>query len=166
MSEQFPLIPSPSDDEARQFAAASLNQDFHDALVYDMAAESRAREVDLLLEKVPGVPNGWLKQRRSMGELRNPFKPAFRNVSAGMAMEAAALKDARFQGLIAYLQKDAGFSPPAPDYARQAELAKLEATKQKMLAEIAANKANPRPTMAELQIPMRGFGPSQMHRTA
>ncbi len=141
--ESFPLIPSPTDDEARQFAVDSLNADFQESLVYDLATETRARELDRLYAELPMVPKSWLQRERQMGQLRNPFQPEFRNGTVGMALEAAALNDPRYRGVLAFLQKDAGYRPPAPNYEREAKIARQEAAKQRVLDEINHYAANP-----------------------
>ena len=150
--ESFPLIPSPTEDDARKFAIDSLNADFGESLVYDMATEARARELDLLYAELPMVPKGWLQRERQMGQLRNPFQAEFRNGTVGMALEAAALNDPRYRGLVAFLQKDAGYRPTAPNYQREAQIARQEAAKQRMLAEIAAYQGKP---MAPVKVPPR-----------
>ncbi len=141
--EQFPLIPSPTEDEARKFAVDSLNADFEESLVFDLATESKARELDRLFAELPMIPKTWLQKERQMGTLRNPFQPAFRNGTAAMAIEAAALTDPRYKGLLSYLRKEAGIKEAAPNYEREAQLAKQEAEKQRMIDFINSHKDQP-----------------------
>ncbi len=141
--ESFPLIPSPTDDDARQFAVDSLNADFQESLVFDLATESKARELDRLYEELPMIPKAWLQRERAMGVVRNPFQPAFRNGTVGMALEAAALTDPRYKGLLSYLRKEAGIREMAPNYVREAEIAKRDAAKQRALDFIASYQGKP-----------------------
>jgi hypothetical protein len=81
-------------------------------------AEQEAREIDNLMRTVPGLPAGFLDQRRRVGELRNPWAGAG-NMTAQQAL--LAWPDPAIKNLCTYLADKAGKPLPAPDYERIAK---------------------------------------------
>ena len=141
--EALPLIPLPAEDDVRRVAVESITAEIENSLIYSLADEQKAREIDRLFEELPGVPKGWLAKERKSGEIRSPWSPKFSNGTVGMALQAAALTDPRYDGVISFLQRAAGFVPAAPNYRREAEISKQEAAKQRILDELAAYSAIP-----------------------
>jgi hypothetical protein len=141
--EAIPLFEAPSDDEARSVAVKSITAEIEESLVYSLADENKAREIDQLFEELPNLPKGWLAKERKMGEIRSPWSPKFSNATAGMALQAAALTDDRWNGVISFLMKAANYTPPAPDYKAIAKKERQDAARQRMLDELNHYAANP-----------------------
>ena len=141
--EALPLIPLPAEDDVRRVAVESITAGIEESLIYSLADEQKAREIDRLFEELPGVPKGWLAKERKSGEIRSPWSPKFSNGSAGMALQAAALTDDRYNGVIRYLQKISGYTPAAPDYKAIEAKERQDAARQRILDELAAYSAIP-----------------------
>ncbi|MCP9930602.1 hypothetical protein KBY82_07390 [Cyanobium sp. AMD-g] len=134
--EALPLIPLPAEDDARRVAVESITAEIEDSLIYSLADEQKAREIDRLFEELPNVPKGWLEKERKSGEIRSPWSSKFSNGTVGMALQAAALTDDRFNGVIAFLQRVAGYVPAAPDYKAIEAKQRQDAARQRILDEL------------------------------
>ena len=134
--EALPLIPLPAEDDARRVAVESISAEIEASLVFSLADEMKAREIDRLFEELPNLPKGWLTKERKSGEIRSPWSPNFRNGTAAMALQAAALTDPRYDGVIAFLQRVGGYVPAAPNYKAIAEKERQDAAKQRILDEL------------------------------
>jgi hypothetical protein len=132
--------------QPQQFDA--LSSHIEEALVYDMAAESQARALDLRLAKVERMPAGYLNQKRASGQIRNPWMPGpFFNVSAQEAIRTSW--DPEVQKLAVYLAKQAGVPLPARDYEAEARAEKNRQLDEEMAAWVQEARANRERAFAE-----------------
>ncbi len=120
----------------------ALSSGIEEALVYDMAAESQARALDLRLAAVERMPAGYLARQRASGQIRNPWMPGpFFNLSAQEAIRTSYKPEV--QQLAVYLAKQAGQPLPSPNYAaiEQAEKqARWDAEMAQTAAELKASR--------------------------
>jgi hypothetical protein len=93
-----------------------LADDIEKVVAHNLRDESQARALDERLAKIPGLPAGWLQQKRNMGELRTPYAGRFANTSVQMALIKAATYDPSVAQLQQFLAAKAGVTLPAPDY--------------------------------------------------
>ena len=101
------------------------------------AGEQQARSLDDKFSQIPGVPSGWLKGRRSLGQIRNPYGVEHNNIS----VQDALAKWPGMEATINFLKAQAGIAPAAPDYqaiAQKEENARLD---QQMADWVAASQA-------------------------
>lgn len=132
--------------QPQQFDA--LSSHIEEALVYDMAAESQARALDLRLAKVERMPAGYLNQKRASGQIRNPWMPGpFFNMSAQEAIRTSY--DPEVQKLAVYLAKQAGVPLPAPDYKALEQQERNRQLDQQMAQTAAELKASREKAFAE-----------------
>jgi hypothetical protein len=126
----------------------ALSSHIEEALVYDMAAESQARALDLRLAAVDRMPAGYLDRKRAAGQIRNPWMPGpFFNMSAQEAIRTSY--DPEVQKLAVYLAKQAGTPLPAPDYAAQARAEQHRVWEEQMAQTAAELRASREQALAE-----------------
>jgi hypothetical protein len=105
------------------------------------AAEQQARDLDLRLAQVPGIPPGWLQERRRTGQLRNPWS------TGNMTVQQALLAWPPARDLAQFLAAQAGQPLPAPGYEAQAREEQRRQWDEEMAEFVAtsrqAREANP-----------------------
>jgi hypothetical protein len=97
-----------------------LADDIEKVVAHNLKDEAQAKALDERLSRIPGLPAGWLQQKRNMGELRCPYGGRFANTSVQLAMVKAATHDPSVAQLIQFLSHRAGVPVAAPNYEAQA----------------------------------------------
>ncbi len=135
-------------DQQQEQQFDALSSGIEEALVYDMAAESQARALDMRLASVERMPAGYLARQRASGQIRNPWMPGpFFNISAQEAIRTSY--DPEVQKLAVYLAKQAGQPLPAPNYDAIAKAEQNAKWEKEMADWVVQTRANRERVMAE-----------------